>query len=95
MLPPGSEDPNGVPAPSPRGATGRLRARANRAFAETIMTGVDGHGNGHRAEADGERAAAGQIGEASRPAGAPSPAQLAPGDNQATATAGRSRSGPR
>jgi ubiquinol-cytochrome c reductase cytochrome b subunit len=95
MLPPGSEDANGVPAPSSRGAMGRLRARANRAFAESIAAGTDGHDNGHRVGADRERASAGQIGETRRPAGAPSPAQLAPGDNQATATTGRSRSGPR
>jgi ubiquinol-cytochrome c reductase cytochrome b subunit len=95
MLPPGSEDANGVPAPSSRGPMGRLRARANRAFAETIVAGADGYDNGHRVGAIRERAAAGQIGEARRPAGAPSPAQLGPGDNQATAMTGRSRSGPR
>jgi ubiquinol-cytochrome c reductase cytochrome b subunit len=48
MPAPGAEDHNGVPAPS-RAAIGRLRARANRAFAETIVAETNGHGNGHRA----------------------------------------------
>jgi ubiquinol-cytochrome c reductase cytochrome b subunit len=43
---PGSEDKNGVPAPGSGGALGRLRAIANRAFAETNPV-EDGHGNGH------------------------------------------------
>jgi ubiquinol-cytochrome c reductase cytochrome b subunit len=45
----GSEDENGVPAPGSRGALGRLKIRANRAFAETVVieTGGDGHGDGH------------------------------------------------
>jgi ubiquinol-cytochrome c reductase cytochrome b subunit len=48
LLPaPGAQDANGVPAPQSRGAIGRLRARANRAFAETIVVEADGHGNGH------------------------------------------------
>jgi ubiquinol-cytochrome c reductase cytochrome b subunit len=47
MPAPGSEDVNGVPAPSSRGALGKVRARANRAFAETIVVETNGHGNGH------------------------------------------------
>jgi ubiquinol-cytochrome c reductase cytochrome b subunit len=48
LLPaPGAQDGNGVAAPS-RGSLGRLKARANRAFTETTMTGTNGHGNGHR-----------------------------------------------
>jgi ubiquinol-cytochrome c reductase cytochrome b subunit len=43
----GSEDGNGVPAPSARGVLGKARAVANRAFAETIPVEADGHGNGH------------------------------------------------
>src|SRR5205823_3713615 len=51
LLPaPGSEDDNGVPAPSARGMLGKARAVANRAFAETIPVGTDGHG---AIEADG------------------------------------------
>jgi hypothetical protein len=33
-----------VPAPTARGAVGRVRALANRAFAETVV--VDGNGHG-------------------------------------------------
>jgi ubiquinol-cytochrome c reductase cytochrome b subunit len=47
MPAPGFEDENGVPAPSSRGALGKARARANRAFAETIVVETNGHGNGH------------------------------------------------
>jgi ubiquinol-cytochrome c reductase cytochrome b subunit len=48
LLPaPGAEDENGVPAPRALGMTGRARAIANRAFAETIVVEADGHGNGH------------------------------------------------
>ena len=47
MPAPGSEDENGVPAPSSRGALGKVRARANRAFAETIVVETNGHGDGH------------------------------------------------
>jgi ubiquinol-cytochrome c reductase cytochrome b subunit len=39
LPPPGSHDGNGMPAPQTRGLTGRARAIANRAFAET--TGQD------------------------------------------------------
>lgn len=48
MPAPGSEDENGVPAPSSRGALGKVRARANRAFAETVVVETNGHGNGHQ-----------------------------------------------
>ena len=44
---PGSEDENGIPAPSSRGAFGWARGVANRAFAETVAVEADGHGNGH------------------------------------------------
>ena len=47
MPAPGSHDDNGVPAPQTRGLTGRARAIANRAFAETIALQPNGHGNGH------------------------------------------------
>ncbi len=51
MPSPGSEDENGLPASASRGALGRARAIANRAFAETVVVKPNGHGNGHRAEA--------------------------------------------
>ncbi len=57
---PGAQDENGVPAPASRGALGRARAIANRAFAETVMAEANGHGNGHRAGAGGEHAVAGE-----------------------------------
>jgi ubiquinol-cytochrome c reductase cytochrome b subunit len=48
LLPgPGAEDKNGVPSPESFGVTGRARAIANRAFAETVVVEADGHGNGH------------------------------------------------
>ena len=48
LLPgPGTEDPNGVPAPSSRGMLGKAKAFANRAFAESIPVEADGHGDGH------------------------------------------------
>ena len=63
-------DANGVPAPAVRGALGKARARANRAFTETIApeTGGhgyghgNGHGNGHDAVEDGDHAAVGADG---------------------------------
>ncbi len=61
MPAPGAEDRHGVPAPTSRGAMGRIRARANRAFAETVVVDGDGHGNGHGAEA-------GQVEAGQRPA---------------------------
>jgi len=73
LLPaPGSEDANGVPAPTSRGALGKFRAAANRAFAETIVVEADGHGNGHGPE---EHAAVGAGG-----ADAGAPGQLPRGD---------------
>ena len=71
MLPaPGSEDENGIPAPSARGAIGRSRGVANRAFAETVAVEADGHGNGHGPEGAGEEHAA--VGSAGAPAQLPS-----------------------
>jgi ubiquinol-cytochrome c reductase cytochrome b subunit len=66
LLPaPGSEDENGVPAPSSRGALGKARARANRAFAETIVVETNGHhGNGHEGgNGHGSAVEAGEAGE--------------------------------
>jgi ubiquinol-cytochrome c reductase cytochrome b subunit len=63
---PGAEDENGVPAPAVRGATGKVRARLNRAFTEGIPLPADdghgnghgdGHGNGHAVEGEAEHAA--------------------------------------
>jgi len=71
LLPgPGTEDPNGVPAPSSRGMLGKARAFANRAFAESIPVEADGHGNGHGPEGAGEEHAA--VGSAGTPAQLPS-----------------------
>jgi ubiquinol-cytochrome c reductase cytochrome b subunit len=47
MPPPGSEDANGVPAPTSHGVLGKARAAVNRAFAETVVLEADGHGDGH------------------------------------------------
>jgi ubiquinol-cytochrome c reductase cytochrome b subunit len=77
MLPPGSEDANGVPAPDSRGMLGKAKAVANRAFAETIAVEADGHGNGH-GDGHGPAAAA----EEHEAVGAPgSSAQLPAGDS--------------
>jgi ubiquinol-cytochrome c reductase cytochrome b subunit len=66
LLPaPGSEDENGLPSPRARGALGRARAIANRAFAETDVVETNGHGNGHGTE---EHAAVG-AGHAELPSG--------------------------
>jgi ubiquinol-cytochrome c reductase cytochrome b subunit len=57
-----SEDANGVPAPGTSGLTGRARAIANRAFAETIPLPANAHGNGsgHRSgNASGDRSGRG------------------------------------
>ena len=62
LLPgPGAEDVNGVPATSARGTIGRLRARANRAFAETIVVEADGQGNGHGPAKAGEQVVTGSA----------------------------------
>ena len=81
MLPPGTQDTNGVPAPSSRGMIGRARALANRAFAESIPVEADGHGNGHgNGHGDGHGPAV--AGEEHEAVGAPgSPAQLPSGDS--------------
>jgi ubiquinol-cytochrome c reductase cytochrome b subunit len=44
MPPPGSQDKHGVSSPASRGALGRARAIANRAFAQTVVTGRTGTG---------------------------------------------------
>jgi ubiquinol-cytochrome c reductase cytochrome b subunit len=78
----GSEDGNGVPAPSARGVLGKARAVANRAFAETIPVEADGHGhhgNGHY----GDRHAV--TGEEHEAVGSARQAQLAPGDDSPVA----------
>jgi ubiquinol-cytochrome c reductase cytochrome b subunit len=69
---PGEEDENGVPAPAVRGATGKVRARLNRAFTESIPLPSgdghgDGHGNGHAVEGEAEHAAIG-VGSDDAPA---------------------------
>jgi ubiquinol-cytochrome c reductase cytochrome b subunit len=70
MLPAaGSEDENGIPAPSSRGVLGRARGIANRAFAESIAVEADGHGNGHGPDGAGEEHAA--VGSAGAPAQLP------------------------
>src|SRR6185312_16083996 len=75
LLPaPGSEDDNGVPAPSARGMLGKARAVANRAFAETIPVETDGHGNGHHG--NGHEV----TGEEHEAVGAPGSAALPPGE---------------
>jgi ubiquinol-cytochrome c reductase cytochrome b subunit len=78
---PGSQDKHGVPAPASRGALGRARAIANRAFAQTVVTGTNGHGNGHRAGTAGEHVAVGPAGDRRAQDGLASPAQQAPGGN--------------
>jgi ubiquinol-cytochrome c reductase cytochrome b subunit len=67
---PDTTDVNGIPSPTARGVLGKARARANRAFTETVEIEADGHGNGH-GPAEDEHAAV----------GAPSPAgELPPGE---------------
>jgi ubiquinol-cytochrome c reductase cytochrome b subunit len=80
MPAPGSHDDDGVPAPQMRGLTGRARAIANRAFAETIVLQPNGHGNGH---APGEHAAveAGPVGQGRTSAGPAGPTPLTPDDD--------------
>ncbi len=83
MPAPGSEDANGVPAPTSRGLLGKARAAANRAFAETIPIEADGHGNGHGPEIEGNGHGPEVAGEEHEAVGAPgAPAQL-PGDEDA------------
>jgi ubiquinol-cytochrome c reductase cytochrome b subunit len=84
MPAPGSEDENGLPPPRARGALGRARAIANRAFAETVPIEADGHadghGNGHSPEAAGEEPAA--VGSSGTPAqlpGGDDPEEESPG----------------
>jgi ubiquinol-cytochrome c reductase cytochrome b subunit len=88
LLPaPGSEDDNGVPAPSARGVLGKARAVANRAFTETIPVETDGHGNGHHGNGyhGNGRAVTGEgheaVGEGHAAAGSGHQARLAPGDD--------------
>jgi ubiquinol-cytochrome c reductase cytochrome b subunit len=79
LLPgPGSEDPNGVPAPASRGMLGKARAVANRAFAETVVVEADGHGNGHHGNGHGPAVA----GEEHEAVGAPSSAAQPPGEGE-------------
>jgi ubiquinol-cytochrome c reductase cytochrome b subunit len=82
MPAPGSEDENGVPAPESRGALGRARTIANRAFAETVVLEADGHGNGHgNGHGDGHGPeAAGEEHAAVGSSGAPA-AELPGGDD--------------
>jgi len=75
---PTAQDENGVPAPASRGALGRARAIANRAFAETVVE-PNGHGNGHRAGSGGEHAVAGPAVERAV-AGPADQGQQDPGD---------------
>ncbi len=77
MPPPGSEDANGVPAPTARGVLGTARAAVNRAYAETVVLVANGHGNGH----GGNGLEPEIAGEEHEAVGAPSsPAQLPSGD---------------
>jgi ubiquinol-cytochrome c reductase cytochrome b subunit len=82
LLPgPGAEDVNGVPATSSRGAIDRLRARANRAFAETIVVEADGHGNGHGPGQAGEHVVAGSADDGHAAMVSARPVQPAPGNS--------------
>jgi hypothetical protein len=76
LPPPGSEDANGVPAPTSRGVLGKARAAANRAFAETVVIEADGHGNGHGPAVAGAAVAS----EEQEAVGAPSSAALLSGE---------------
>jgi ubiquinol-cytochrome c reductase cytochrome b subunit len=67
MPAPGSEDENGVPAPQVHGALGRVRAIANRSFAETIVVEPNGHGNGHAPDEEHPEIAPGELTESSIP----------------------------
>jgi ubiquinol-cytochrome c reductase cytochrome b subunit len=75
LLPaPGTEDANGIPAPSSRGLLGKARGVANRAFAETIPLETNGHGHGPELEPGEEHAAVGAA------AGSAETRQLPAGD---------------
>jgi ubiquinol-cytochrome c reductase cytochrome b subunit len=77
----GSQDANGVPAPSGRGVLGRARAAANRAFAETIPLEANGHGNGHHG--NGHHGNGHEVGSGGEPAAigsAPGGGHLPAGD---------------
>jgi ubiquinol-cytochrome c reductase cytochrome b subunit len=53
-LPTAGADGDGIPGPAGAGVMGRLRVRANAAFAETVVTEANGHApNGERQPADG------------------------------------------
>jgi ubiquinol-cytochrome c reductase cytochrome b subunit len=83
MPAPGSEDANGLPSPTSRGALGKFRAAANRAFAETVVVETDGHGNGH-GNGHGDGHGPEISGEEHEAVGTPgSSAQLPPGDEDA------------
>ena len=93
LLPgPGAEDPNGVPAPSSRGAISRLRTRANRAFAETIVAQADGHGNGHGPGEAGEQVMAGSTDDGHPAIAVDRPAPPGPGDSRGDNSPARGRS---
>jgi len=81
MPAPGSEDENGVPAPSSRGAIGWARGVANRAFAETVAAEADGHGDGHHGNGHGPGEADG-AGEEQEAVGAPGATALSPGEGE-------------
>jgi ubiquinol-cytochrome c reductase cytochrome b subunit len=69
----GSEDASDVPAPGSRGALGRARAIAGRAFAETVPLETNGNGNGngngHQAVTAGKDAVAAPAGDGRGSAG--------------------------
>jgi hypothetical protein len=70
-----------MPVPASRGARGRARAIANRAFAQTVVFETNGHGNGHRAGAAGEHGAVGPGDDRRAEGGLAGQAQQAPGGN--------------
>jgi quinol---cytochrome-c reductase cytochrome b subunit len=82
----GPPDTGGVPDPASRGALGRIRARAGRAFAETIPLEVNGQANGHKnGHGSNGRAVPGRAGDRQVAA---STAQIGPGDNPPDGSAG-------
>jgi ubiquinol-cytochrome c reductase cytochrome b subunit len=88
---PGAEDVNGVAAPSSRGAIGRLRIRANRAFAETIPVEANGHGNGHGPGEAEEQVMAGSVDDGHAAIAGDRPAPPAPGDSRGDDSPARGR----